>query len=709
MTQESITLLSVGAATLASAVLMALATACLQRAKTAAGQARLPLEAAGVLLLSLALWWPLSLGSGQMLLVRLGQIPGSLATLAPLCMAALAWAAQRSWRAGHRPAGGAAAVGLLLVAWAVLESDPAATPAVPALAPALLAPVLTGLILGGMLITGSGRWKTLMRSLVTVCAAALLNHGVWRSSAGELGAQASSSHWILLAATLVLALLGAWLLQAVGKVDSAKGKASGRLNSVDAITGLPLRAEFETRLAHALREGNSKGATVAVMQLNLDGFRAINEEHGAQVGDLVLEAFGRRLRRIARNEDAVARLSGNDFLLLMPKLGDSHDVDRLAGRVVESLAGQYPVDGLSIKLSCSVGVATWPSPTRATRLIGCAEIAMREARRLGGGRHCINSQALEGEGSPEAELLHELRNTIASQGFELHFQPKIDATSGKITGAEALLRWRHAVRGLVSPGEFISLAERNGLIGPLGDWVIEEACRQSRAWRDAGLRMRVAINLSAYQMQQEDLVQRIGQALQRHRVHPSLLTCEITETAAMQDTRTAHETFRQLGEMGVHVSIDDFGTGYSSLAYLRRLPAEELKIDRAFVTDLDHSEDARAVVNAVVQLAHALSLKVVAEGVETEQQRDILVELGCDELQGYLFAKPMPARLLLMWAMSDRADPKSFRGSLFSNTKEVPAAIDARQHSRFARFAPHRSGLTDSGAGAEPRGLDISI
>ena len=271
------------------------------------------------------------------------------------------------------------------------------------------------------------------------------------------------------------------------------------------------------------------------------------------------------------------------------------------------------------------------------------------------------------------------------------------------------MRWKHPVRGMVSPDEFVPLAERNGLIGPLGDWVIEEACRQSRAWRDAGLRMRVAINLSAYQMQQEDIVQRIGQALQRHRVHPSLLTCEITETAAMQDTRTAHETFRQLGAMGVHVSIDDFGTGYSSLAYLRRLPAEELKIDRAFVTDLDHSEDARAVVNAVVQLAHALSLKVVAEGVETPQQRDILVELGCDELQGFLFAKPMPARLLLMWAMSDRASPKAFRGSLFANTKEAPGLLDVRKRSRFARFSTGQADASGHGKSQSAEELDLML
>ncbi len=687
MAQESASLLSTGATTLACATLVALAAASMHHAQSISTRARAPLDAAAVLLLSLALWWPLHLGAGQMLLVRSGQWPTALAWLAPLWMAGLAWTAQRGWQAGHKPGTAAAALGLLLVTWAVLESDPPATPAVPTIAPALLAPLLVGLLLGSLRFTGSGRWARVGRGLTTLGAAALLTYGAWRSSAGSLGTQTPLGDWALLAATTALALLGAWHVRLAAGPASCNGAGSTRLACVDAITGLPLRGQFEARLAKALRECHSSGASLAVMQVNLDGFRTINETHGMQVGDLLLEAVGQRLRRIARSEDAVARLSGNDFLLLVPKLEDPKDMDGVARRVVETLAGDYPVDGLIVKVSCSVGVAIWPGRARATRLIGCAEMAMREARRGGGGRHCIYSEALEGEGSPEAELLHELRNAIASQAFELHFQPKIDAISGKITGAEALLRWRHPVRGMVSPDEFVPLAERNGLIGPLGDWVIEESCRQSRAWRDAGLRMRVAINLSAYQMQQEDIVQRIGQALQRHRVHPSLLTCEITETAAMQDTRTAHETFRQLGAMGVHVSIDDFGTGYSSLAYLRRLPAEELKIDRAFVTDLDHSEDARAVVNAVVQLAHALSLKVVAEGVETARQRDILVELGCDELQGFLFAKPMPARLLLMWAMSDRASPKAFRGSLFANTLEAPGIVGARKRSRLSRFA----------------------
>jgi EAL domain-containing protein (putative c-di-GMP-specific phosphodiesterase class I) len=272
------------------------------------------------------------------------------------------------------------------------------------------------------------------------------------------------------------------------------------------------------------------------------------------------------------------------------------------------------------------------------------------------------------EARDRLELLRDLRRAVEARQFELYYQPKIDARSGQVTAAEALLRWHHPSRGLVSPMVFVPLAERFGLIESIGRWVIDDACRQAAVWRKAGLKMRVAINLSAQQMREEDLVDQILGALKRHGIDPSRLTCEITETVAMEDTQVTHRTFDLLGNAGIHVSIDDFGTGYSSLAYLRKLPAKELKIDRAFVQDLASSPDARAIVDAIVKLAHAIGLKVVAEGVETEVQRDVLLHLGCDELQGYMFAKPMTARALLIWAMDDRPAQHAFRPSLFAAT-----------------------------------------
>ena len=322
-------------------------------------------------------------------------------------------------------------------------------------------------------------------------------------------------------------------------------------------------------------------------------------------------------------------------------------------------------------ISCSVGIAIYPDGCSHAKLIARADAAMYASKRSGGSKHCFYSSAMDADAEAQFELLRDLRKAVAAKEFELFYQPKIDAKSGKVTAVEALLRWKHPARGLLLPSTFIPIAERFGLIGAIGNWVIEDACRQSRQWREKGVRMRVAINLSAHQMRQDDIVERITDALQAHKIHPSLLTCEITESAAMEDTKTTQTTFRRLGELGTHLSIDDFGTGYSSLSYLRKLPAEELKIDRSFIQDLEHSADARAVVDAVIKLAHALGLKVVAEGVENQRQQQVLVQMGCDELQGFLFAKPMSARALMLWAVNDRSEGASvFKPSLFDETRQ---------------------------------------
>ncbi|HZT55812.1 MAG TPA: bifunctional diguanylate cyclase/phosphodiesterase, partial [Burkholderiaceae bacterium] len=443
----------------------------------------------------------------------------------------------------------------------------------------------------------------------------------------------------------------------------------------DALTGLPTRPYFERRLLRAAKKCDARPQTrLAVLFIDLDGFKPVNDTFGHSSGDRVLAQVGRRLKARARGAGAVARLGGDEFVLLAVGRGGEDSVARLAVRVIAALSQPYKVGGREVAISCSVGIAMYPDDAGACdagKLIARADAAMYAAKRAGGARHCFYVPTMDVDAQHNFDLLRDLRLALPNDELELYFQPKVDARSGKVTAAEALLRWNHPTRGLVMPGDFIALAERSGLIGPLGNWVIEAACKQVRAWRDKGLRMRVAINLSAHQMRQDDIAERIAAALARHRIHPALLTCEITETAAMEDTGATQETFRRLGEMGAHLSIDDFGTGYSSLAYLRRLPAEELKIDASFVGDVDHSADARAVIDAVVKLAHALGLKVVAEGVETLRQQKILVELGCDELQGYLFARPMTARALLRWAMDDRANSAVFRDSLFGETRQA--------------------------------------
>jgi diguanylate cyclase (GGDEF)-like protein len=416
------------------------------------------------------------------------------------------------------------------------------------------------------------------------------------------------------------------------------------------------------------------GGRLALLFIDLDGFKPVNDNYGHSIGDKVLEQVGQRLKGLSRGRDVVARVGGDEFLLMLTAVSSHEAVVQVATRLIAGLSQAYAVDNREVIISCSVGIAFYPDGCSHGKLIARADAAMYTAKRAGGSRHCFYSPAMDADAEAQFELLHDLRRALANQEMELHYQPKIDAQSGKVTAAEALLRWKHPTRGVILPGVFIPIAERFGLIDAMGNWVIEDACRQSRAWRDQGLRMRVAINLSAHQMRQDDIAERIADALERHRIHPSLLTCEITETAAMEDTRATQETFRRLGELGMHLSIDDFGTGYSSLAYLRRLPAEELKIDGSFVMDLEHSADARAVVDAVIKLAHALGLKVVAEGVENPRQQQILVGMNCDELQGYLFARPMSARALLLWAIDDRSHASDFRPSLFDETRQSKQA-----------------------------------
>jgi diguanylate cyclase len=528
------------------------------------------------------------------------------------------------------------------------------------------------------------RGGRVLRIAAVLLAAASVCVGAFVSAAPLGQARVAWADWLVLGGLIgVATVLRLVLGQSSGAEFDAPLRAA-RTSTVDNLTGLPTRLYFESKLnvaARKCREGG--GARLAVLFIDLDGFKPVNDTFGHSSGDRVLEQVGVRLKAIARGHGVAARVGGDEFVLLGPAAGTQAAAAQMATRVIEALSRPYRVDEREVTISCSVGIALFPEGCSANKLIARADAAMYAAKRAGGSRHCFYSREMDADVQQNFDMLRDLREALVRNELELFFQPKVDARSGKVTAAEALLRWNHPTRGLVMPGEFIPLAERSGLIGPLGDWVIEAACKQARAWRDKGLRMRVAINLSAYQMRQDDIAERITDALARHRIHPSLLTCEITESAAMEDTLATQETFRRLGELGAHLSIDDFGTGYSSLSYLRRLPAEELKIDMSFIRDIESGDDARAVVDAVVKLAHALGLKVVAEGVENTRQQQILVELGCDELQGYLFAKPMSARALLLWAIGDRSEPVAFRDSLFGETRQTTREM-SRQTLRSA-------------------------
>ena len=422
------------------------------------------------------------------------------------------------------------------------------------------------------------------------------------------------------------------------------------LAAQDTLTGLASRLQLEDRLDAAALRAESQQRRLALLYIDLDGFKPINESYGYNVGDLLLREVAQRLIGLGRSSDTLARMGSDEFIMLMDGDPDHASAALVADRIRQALQRPYMVGQRELNLSCSIGIVLYPDHGPRARLIARADAAMLAAKRAGGNLHCFFSGSM-GEDALEAiELQRGLRRAIETNtGLELHYQPKIDSRTGRIVGVEALLRWHHPERGAISPAVFVPVAERFGLIGALGQWVTDEACRQMRIWQDLGLRMHVAINLSVHQLRQTDLVERVQASLARHDIAGGRVTFEVTESAAMEDPQASLRVFERLAQLGVSLSIDDFGTGYSSLSYLRRLPARQLKIDRSFVQDVATQEDAQAIVRAVIKLAHALGLKVVAEGVETEAQQDILLRMGCDELQGYLFAKPMPASQLPRW------------------------------------------------------------
>lgn len=451
------------------------------------------------------------------------------------------------------------------------------------------------------------------------------------------------------------------------QLDSLRGR--------DALTGLMARADFEAALDTAVADSDRSAVPLAVLCIGLDNFRPLNDGYGHRVGDAVLAQTAARLQAAVAAPLALARLAGDEFALLLG--GPATAARAAAEQVLRELQRPFAIDTLALHLSASVGIAVYPDHGARPRLLGNAALAMRSVKQMGGGGHAVYNPALAVDSRDQAELLQDLGHALKRGELQLVYQPKVDAKTLQITAAEALLRWQHPQRGTIAPALFVPLAERHGLIGAIGRWVIEQACRQAAQWRGRGLRMRVAVNISGHQLRQDDFVEHIETTLRYHGIPAGRLTCEITESVAVEDTAHTRAAFARMCQAGLHVSIDDFGTGQSSLAALRNLPAAELKIDRAFVVDLESSASARQVVQAIVQMARTLGLRVVAEGVETDAQRDALVALGCDELQGYLFARPMSATALALWAETDDSHcgaDAAFRPSLFLPT--APAGLD---------------------------------
>ena len=413
----------------------------------------------------------------------------------------------------------------------------------------------------------------------------------------------------------------------------------------DALTGLPNRVLLDDRLTQAMARADRDGRPFALMVCDLDRFKLVNDSLGHGAGDELLQEVSRRLSGLLRTTDTVARIGGDEFVMLVTSIHHADDARGLAVRAVEVLQAPVRIAQVDVHTSPSIGIAFYPQDGSSIEsLIAHADAAMYCAKQRGRGSVQCFEGAMGAGIDNRVQLESDLHQAIALKQFELYYQPKVHTNSGVVRSAEALIRWVHPQRGVITPDAFIPLAEECGLIGAIGEWVVKEACRQARAWCDAGLApMRVSVNLSPSQFRGSGLIHSIRRALDDAGLEPQYLEVELTESAVMSDPEESIGILEQLSVMGVLVSVDDFGTGYSSMSYLRRLPIDKLKIDRVFINEIVSRPEDASIVRAIVSLAHSLRLKVVAEGVETAAQLDFLKAVGCDEYQGYHFSRPVPS------------------------------------------------------------------
>jgi diguanylate cyclase (GGDEF)-like protein len=427
----------------------------------------------------------------------------------------------------------------------------------------------------------------------------------------------------------------------------------------DHLTGLPNRVLFNEELQRALARAERHARPVTLFFMDLDRFKNINDTLGHQFGDRVLQETAKRLSACVREGDIIARLGGDEFVLLVEELGDPVALAEIARKLLVSVTDLGTIDGQQLNVSVSIGICGYPSDGRdAKTLLAGADIAMYRAKEQGRNGFCFYSAELQSHTPEKLALEAGLRHGLERNEFRVHYQPKIDMTSGEITGVEALLRWQHPQHGLLLPEKFIRLAEETGLIIPIGYWTLREVCTRAKAWESAGLpRLPVAVNLSAVQFGQEQLVPQLTEIIRSTGIEPGILELEITESMVMHDPEQAVQLMHNLRAMGVHLTMDDFGTGYSSLGYLKRFPINSLKVDRSFVRDLPHSTDDIAITRAVIAMAHSLQMNVIAEGVELKEQLEVLRKEGCDEFQGYLCRPPLIEEDLIRFVRERTAVP----------------------------------------------------
>ncbi|MDO3383551.1 putative bifunctional diguanylate cyclase/phosphodiesterase [Gilvimarinus algae] len=430
--------------------------------------------------------------------------------------------------------------------------------------------------------------------------------------------------------------------------ESALREQQSRLNYLafhDALTSLPNRSLFYDRINHGIARAQRASSKLALMLLDVDRFKNINDSLGHDSGDLLLKAIAGRLNDGVRDMDTVARLGGDEFVVLLEGVHDLEDVRFVANKLLAQLSRPMEIAGHDISITASIGISVYPTDGEDTdELLKNADIAMYKAKEAGKNNCQFYAKGMSASAVNFLLLENDLRRGIEQDQLILHYQPQIDLASGALTGVEALVRWQHPERGLVSPAHFIPLAEETGLIVPLGEWVLKAACQQQKSWIDAGLNVpQMAVNLSTRQFRQRDFPGKVASVLRETGLPAQYLELEITESCAMEHASETINQLNQLNQMGLQLSIDDFGTGYSSLAYLKRFPIDKLKIDSSFIHDLPLDQNDAAIAKSIIGLAHNMQLTVVAEGVEQEHQVKWLCEQGCDQAQGFYYAKPMAA------------------------------------------------------------------
>lgn len=419
----------------------------------------------------------------------------------------------------------------------------------------------------------------------------------------------------------------------------------------DHLTGLPNRMLFQDRLDQALREANRSGILLGIMFLDLDRFKDINDTLGHAVGDKLLQSVAGRLRACIRDSDTVARLGGDEFAIITRNLQSIAEIGYLARRIIEALAKPHQLDGHEIHCTASIGVTVHPINEGGTeQLLKNADLALYRAKETGRDGFQFYDTEMNKSVQTRKILERQIRRALEKQEFILHYQPNVDARTGKVVGSEALVRWQSPSRGLVPPNDFIPLAEETGLIVPMGAWVLREACRQAKEWQDSGnMPGRVAVNLSPVQFRRRDFAETVMEILDETKLDPNNLELEITENVVMGDFNATAHTLETLYNNGIRLVIDDFGTGYSSLTYLKRFPVYKLKIDRSFVRDITTNPEDAAIATAIIGMAHNLKLQVIGEGVETLEQKAYLENCQCDEFQGFYFTKPLSPLQFADW------------------------------------------------------------